>query len=327
MLRIAPIADSVPLRITLVFCGLLMGCSRDEPPTPPPAGPPAKEVALPGAAVMIAAGDIAVCDANGDEATAHIVDSLLTADSAAKLQSVVVTIGDNAYPSGSSGVENDFPRCFSPSWGSTRIMKVIHPSPGNHDYDSGSAEPYFSYFGQRAGPAGKGYYSYDVGSWHVVSLNSELYFEYGSPAEVQQQEDWLRRDLETHRTLCTLAYFHRPVFSSGKYGSTRATHPLWTILYEAGADLVLNGHEHDYERFLPQTPAGVADSAKGITQIVAGTGGADLRPVDYPLARNSAYQIHGRWGVLKLTLGAGEYRHAFLDTGGRVWDAGGGKCH
>src|SRR5256714_6895002 len=157
MLRIAPIADSVPLRITLVFCGLLMGCSRDEPPTPPPGGPPAKEVALPGAAVMIAAGDIAVCDANGDEATAHIVDSLLTADSAAKLQSVVVTIGDNAYPSGSSGVENDFPRCFSPSWGSTRIMKVINPSPGNHDYNTGSAEPDFSYFGQRAGPAGKGY--------------------------------------------------------------------------------------------------------------------------------------------------------------------------
>ncbi len=315
------------LLLGVALVGVLVGCSRDEPPTPPPAGPPAKEVALPGAAVMIAAGDIAVCGTSGDEATAHIVDSLLTTDSVAKLQNVVVTIGDNAYPSGSSGVENDFPRCFSPSWGSTRIMKVIHPSPGNHDYDSGSAEPYFSYFGQRAGPAGKGYYSYEVGSWHVVSLNSELYFEHGSPDEVQQQEDWLRKDLETHRTLCTLAYFHRPVFSSGKYGSTRATHPLWNILYEAGADLVLNGHEHDYERFLPQTPAGVADSAKGITQIVAGTGGANLRPVDYPLARNSAYQIHGRWGVLKLTLGAGEYRHAFLDTGGRVWDAGGGKCH
>ena len=103
--------------------------------------------------------------------------------------------------------------------------------------------------------------------------------------------------------------------------------PLWTILYEGGADLILNGHEHHYERFLPQTPAGAADSAKGVAQIIAGTGGGDLRGVDPQLARNSAYQIHGHYGVLKLTLGTGEYRHAFLDTDGRVWDAGGGKCH
>lgn len=310
----------------VALSALLVACSRDEPPSPPP-GTPVKEIGLPGAPVMIAAGDIAVCGVSADEATAHIVDSLLTANSAAKVQSAVVTIGDNAYPSGSSGVENDFPRCFSPSWGSPRIMSVIHPSPGNHDYDSGSGEPYFSYFGKSAGPAGKGYYSFDFGGWHVVSLNSELYFDHGSRDAAKQQEDWLRKDLEIHRALCTLAYFHRPFFSSGNHGSSRQMQTLWKILYDGGADLVLNGHEHHYERFLPQTPAGAADSARGVAQIIAGTGGADLRSVDAQLAPNSAYQIHGRHGVLKLTLGASEYRHAFLDTDGRVWDAGSGKCH
>jgi hypothetical protein len=276
---------------------------------------------------MIGAGDIAVCDVNGDEETAHIVDSLLTTEGAAGVQGVVVTIGDNAYPSGSSGVDNDFPRCFSPSWGLPRIMNVIHPSLGNHDYDSGNADPYFSYFGGRAGSWGKGYYSYDVGDWHAIALNSELYFEHGSSAEATQQEDWLRADLQAHRALCTLAYFHRPLFSSGDYGSTREMLALWKILYDGGADLVLNGHEHHYERFRPQAPNGAADPVKGIVEIIAGTGGGELRGVHSPLARNSAYQIHGHFGVLKLTLGAGEYRHAFLDTEGRVWDAGSGKCH
>ncbi len=277
--------------------------------------------------MMIGAGDIAVCGTSRDEATARIVDSVITAASAEKVESAVFTLGDNAYPSGSAGPDDDLQQCFSPSWGSPRISSIIHPSPGNHDYDSGNGEPYFAYFGERAGPSGKGYYSYDVGEWHVVSLNSELYFEAGDDSEARQQEDWLRNDLKDHRRLCTLAYFHRPFFSSGRYGTTREVQPLWSILYEAGADLVLNGHEHDYERFLPQTPAGDADAAKGIAQIIAGTGGAGLRGVHEPFARNSAFRIHGHHGVLKLTLGAGEYRHAFLDTDGRVWDAGGGKCH
>ncbi|MDP9201014.1 MAG: metallophosphoesterase [Gemmatimonadota bacterium] len=311
----------------IALSGLIVGCSRDEPPTPTPPGGSPNEIVLPGAPVMIGAGDIAVCGTSGDEATAKIVDSVLTADSAATVQSVVFTLGDNAYPSGSGGVDNDFPRCFSPSWGGRRIMNVIRPAPGNHDYDSGSGAPYFAYFGERAGLPGKGYYSYDVGEWHVISLNSELYFGRANPSEAREQEDWLRRDLEDHRNLCALAYFHRPLFSSGDHGGTQDVQPLWRMLYEGGVDVVLNGHEHNYERFLPQTPAGVADSAKGIEQIVAGTGGAALRGVRYPLARNSLVQIHGRFGVLKLSLGAGEYRHAFLDADGRVWDAAGRKCH
>jgi hypothetical protein len=306
----------------------MVGCSRDEPPTPIPPGARPSELAISGTpVVMIGAGDIAVCGTGGDEATGRLVDSVLLADSVARIATAVFTLGDNAYPSGSSGVDNDFPRCFSPSWGSKRIMNVIHTAPGNHDYDSGSGAPYFAYFGARAGPPGKGYYSYDFGGWHFISLNSELYYGSGIPGDVTAQEEWLRRDLRDHPALCTIAYWHRPLFSSGSYGPTSQVQRLWRILNEGGADLVLNGHEHDYERFLPQTPDGVVDSVKGITQIVAGTGGGVLRNMIAPFARNSAFQIHGRFGVLKLTLGAGEYRHAFIDADGRVWDPGTGKCH
>ncbi|HEV7389257.1 MAG TPA: metallophosphoesterase, partial [Gemmatimonadaceae bacterium] len=224
-------------------------------------------------------------------------------------------------------VAGDFERCFGTSWGKPRVLNVIHPSPGNHDYDSGSGQPYFSYFGDRAGPPGKGYYSYDVGKWHVVSLNSELLFRRGSADEAKAQEDWLRSDLKTHPALCTLAYFHRPLFSSGVYGATEEVQDLWNILYSAGVDLVLNGHEHHYERFFPQTPAGVADSVTGMAEIIAGTGGGDLRRVRSELAPNSAYRVHGHFGVIKLTLGDGKYVHSFIDADGGIWDVAGGNCH
>jgi hypothetical protein len=304
---------------------LVLGCSRDEGATP--RGKTLTEFALPGAAVMIGAGDIAVCGTGGDEATGRLVDSLIAADSVANVVSAVFTLGDNAYPSGSGGVRDDLPRCFSPSWGRKRILNLIHPAPGNHDYDSGTGAPYFSYFGARAGPSGKGYYSYDVGEWHVVSLNSELYFERAKPSQAKQQEDWLRKDLQDHPSLCTLAYFHRPLFSSGVYGSTPQVQPLWNILYAGGVDLVLNGHEHHYERFAPQTTGGIADSVTGIEQIIVGTGGGNLRGVRETPALNSVVRVYGHFGILKLTLGTGEYRTAFLGTDGRVWDAGAGKCH
>jgi hypothetical protein len=313
--------------LVLALSSLVFGCSRDEKPTAAPPGGSAKEVALAGAPVMIGVGDIAVCGTSGDERTARLVDSVLTADSAASAVSVVFTLGDNAYPSGWSGVDNYFPLCFTPSWGSKRIMNLIHPSPGNHDYDSGTGAPYFAYFGARAGPYGKGYYSYDVGQWHVISLNSEVYFSRATPDDAKEQEDWLRRDLSLHTNPCTLAYFHRPLFSSGEHSGTREMLPLWIILFDGGVDLVLNGHDHHYERFRPQTPAGVADSVRGITEIIAGTGGASLRRVIQPLAKNSVVQVHGHYGILKLTLGAGEYRHSFLGTDGIVWDYGTGECH
>jgi hypothetical protein len=313
----------------LALALLVLGCSREEKPTPTPERPADQvESILPGAPMIIAAGDIAVCGTSGDEGTAALVEKALAEDSARGVQSVVSTLGDNAYPSGSSGVDGDFPRCFAPSWGTPRIMKVIRPSPGNHDYDSGSLQPYFQFFGQSAGAGGKSYYSYDVGSWHVVSLDSELYFEDKNPAHARAQESWLRQDLKTHPSLCALAYFHRPLFSSGIYApGSSEMRTLWDILDKANVDLVLNGHEHHYERFLPQTPSGVADSTRGMAEIIAGTGGGDLRALHNPFTRNSVFQVRGHFGILKLALGTGEYRHAFIDTDGGVWDAGAGKCH
>jgi hypothetical protein len=321
-----PAFDSVKRQMWLVVAiALLLGCSRDDSATP--TGKSLTEETLPGAVVMIGAGDIAVCGTSGDEATGRLVDSLLAADSVANVVSAVFTLGDNAYPSGPGGGTNDLRRCFSPSWGAKRILNLIHPAPGNHDYDSGSGAPYFAYFGARAGPPGKGYYSYDVGEWHAISLNSELYFERANPSQAKQQEDWLRRDLRDHPNLCTLAYFHRPLFSSGVHGDTPQVQPLWNIMYSGGVDLVLNGHEHHYERFRPQTTGGIADSVRGIEQIIVGTGGGALRGVRHTLSPNSVAEVHGRFGVLKLLLGAGEYRTAFIGTDGRVWDTGAGKCH
>jgi hypothetical protein len=315
--------------LLLLALPTLVRCSPRERATPPPADASAKEVAMSGSVVMIGVGDIAVCGTSGDEATARIVDSVLKADSAAKVENAVFTMGDNAYPSGSGGANNFFSRCFTPSWGDSTIMRVIHPSPGNHDFDLQNGVGYYRYFGDRAGPPGKGYYSYDIGEWHAVSLNSELLIDVdpASFREAKAQEDWLTKDLKEHSKPCTLAYFHRPLFTSGVHGPTPEVRSLWSILYENGVDLILNGHEHHYERFLPQTPAGIVDSAKGIEEIIVGTGGGDLRGLRYPLARNSTVQIHGYFGVLKLTLGSAEYRHAFLDTEGRIWDRGGRKCH
>ncbi len=294
--------------------------------TPPAAGAPAAEIALAGAAVMVGAGDIAVCGTQGDEATAALVDSILKTDSAANVPNAVFTVGDNAYPSGARGYDDFFERCFTPSWGnkSKSIMKWIHPTPGNHDFEIRSGAGYYRYFRDRAGPVGKGYYSYNIGDWHVVALNSEL--TVGSVAD-GGQEEWLRKDLKDHANVCTMAYFHKPLFSSGTHGAAPQMHDLWTILYEAGVDLVVNGHEHHYERFNPQTPAGLPDSLRGIEQIIVGTGGAGLRGADNQGEPNSVARIQGYFGVLKLTLGKDEYRHAFLDTEGRIWDQGGRKCH
>src|SRR6266576_3429300 len=179
-------------RLPLLSIALLIACSgEDKSPSPNASDGPPTELKLAGP-VVVGAGDIAVCGTSGDLATGRLVDSLVRFDSSSGRQTVVVTMGDNAYPSGKEGVERDFERCFGTSWGKPRVLNVIHPSPGNHDYDSGSGPPYFSYFGDRAGPPGKGYYSYDVGKWHVVSLNTELLFRRGSADEAKAQEDWLR---------------------------------------------------------------------------------------------------------------------------------------
>ena len=304
---------------------LIAACKPAENVTPPEAHAPASLVALSGAALFIGAGDIGVCGSRGDERTAQLVDSVLKADSAAGVPTAAFTLGDNAYP---SGLDRDFVRCFNSSWGDPkkRIMKVLRPSIGNHDHQSARGAAYYRYFGARAGPAFKGYYSYDLGDWHAVVINSQMIVT-GSRAEIAQQEEWLKNDLRNRSKRCTVAYFHHPLFSSGAHGPNRAMGPLWKILSEGGVDLVLNGHEHHYERFLPMNAAGAVDSVNGMEEIIVGTGGGGLTGIRSRPQAGSARRIQGHWGVLIATLGAEEYRTAFLDVNGEVWDPSGRKCH
>jgi len=294
--------------------------------TPPPAAAPAEQVAMSGASAMVGVGDIASCSQRLGVETAILVDSILRADSAAKVQAAVFTLGDNVY---SSGTTEQFEKCFTPAWGDPkrRIMKSLHPTPGNHEYYTPNADPYYKYFGPAAGVVGKGYYSYDVAKWHIVVVNSELFVNsIFSDSARKEQLDWVTQDLKDHKALCTIAYWHHPRFSSGWHGNDARFNALWQILYNDGVDLVLNGHDHDYERFAPVNPAGILDSTKGIAEIVAGTGGEDLRGFN-TIVPNSVYRIEGRVGVLLLTLGDKEWRSAWVEVGGRVWDQAGGKCH
>lgn len=293
---------------------------------PPPADASTAAVKMSGAYVLIGTGDIGECSTRGAIATAKLMDSVLRADDSAHVHDEVFTLGDNAYPGGSI---RDYEKCFTPTWGDSAkvIMKNIRPSLGNHDYGTGGAAPYFQFFGKRAGPPNKGYYSYDVGEWHAIVLNSEMVVNVSfSSADRQAQLDWLAEDLKSNNKVCTVAYWHHPRFSSGWHGSDKRMAPFWQLLYDGGADLVLVGHDHNYERFLPQTPDGVVDSTKGIVQIVSGTGGGDLRDFKTPLPL-SAYRVEGHYGVLKLTLGATSYTSAFLGSDGTIWDRAGGNCH
>lgn len=295
--------------------------------TPPPADASAELVALSGASVMIGVGDIAVCGTSYDEATAKLVDSVVKADSAAGVQDAIFTVGDHVYP---TGARANWDRCWSTSWGDSakRIMRVLRPSIGNHDLDGGFGEAYYEIFGKNAGAKGKGFYAYDLGEWKIISLNSEIVTNPAFPPEARrEQEDWLKKELQGNTKKCALAYFHRPRFSSGGHAGDLRMTGIWNILYEHNVDVVINGHEHHYERFGPQTPAGLSDTVRGIVQFIVGTGGASLTGIRNPVQPNSARRIQGHYGVLKLTLGAGEYQHAFLDTQGRVWDRAGGKCH
>ena len=266
-----------------------------------------------GAPVVVAAGDIAVCYGAGDQATAE----LLT-----QIGGTVLTLGDNAYRYGTPAA---FADCYDPSWG--RAKDRTKPSPGNHDYYSGGAEGYFGYFGEAAGERGRGYYSYDLGAWHVVSLNSNCEFVGGCGAGSAQVR-WLEDDLARNRKACTLAYWHHPLFSSGeKHGNTPEVRPLWTTLHAAGAEVVLSGHEHNYERFAPQDPLGKANPARGIRQFVVGTGGRSHYEITDPIA-NSEVHNDDTYGVLKLTLRPEGYDWRFVPVeGGRFTDSGGARCH
>lgn len=269
-----------------------------------------------GSAVLLAAGDIAGCSSSGDEATAKLLDAL---------GGTVATLGDNVYDSGTA---SEFSSCYAPNWG--RHKARTYPAPGNHDYQTAGASGYYGYFGDAATPLEpgcrsgcKGYYSYDLGAWHVIVINSNVDMTAGS-AQLQ----WLRADLAAHPTTCTLAYWHHPRFSSGStHGSSTASQPIWQVLYDAGADLVLVGHDHTYERFAPQDAAGRADSQRGIREFVVGTGGRGHYSFG-TIQPNSEVRNGDTFGVLKLTLTATGYSWEFVPEAGKTFsDSGNGSCH
>jgi acid phosphatase type 7 len=292
-----------------LVCLVLFGttsplASAVEAPAPSAAGDP----------VLVGAGGIASCNTPGDEATAALINRLPHAR--------VFTAGDNAYEKGTAA---QFANCYGKSWG--RFKGRTRPAPGNHDYATASGEPYYAYFGAAAGTKGQGWYSYDVGAWHVVVLNSNCVGN-ARCARGSAQERWLKADLAASNARCTAAIIHHPRFSSDNIEGNRPfVGPLWDALYAAGADLVISGHARVYERFAPQTPSGKKDAAYGLPLINVGTGGRGHAGFKAPVA-NSLVRNGSAWGVLKLTLHAASYDFAFLPVAGaKFTDAGSGTCH
>jgi Calcineurin-like phosphoesterase len=301
------------LRTTLVgvavATAVVIACNR--PPTGPDptstttsSGPPPP----PPSQVFAGAGDIADCRTPGfpAQATARLLDDI---------DGFIFTAGDNAYP---NGAMRDYLNCYEPTWG--RHKDRTRPAPGNHEYETPNASAYFDYFGENAGPRGDGYYSFNLGAWHILSLNSNIAAGVGST-----QHSWVVRDLQNNRAGCTLAYWHHPLFSSGQNGPSRIMSDIYRALYDANAELVIVGHDHVYERFGPQTVDGNPDDLRGIRQFTVGVGGAELTPFRTP-ARNSEVRLSA-YGILKLSLNATSYDAAFIQTNGSIGDVISGRCH
>ena len=286
--------------VLLVAILSLSHCGGNTPTTPTP--PPVYNDA-----VFAGAGDIALCSALGPaEATAKLLDGI---------PGTVFTLGDNVQK---DGTQEEFRDCYNPTWGRHRAR--TYPSVGNHDYGTAGAAPYFAYFGFVAAP-GTGYYSYTLGSWRLFVLNSNIDIGTGSA-----QLSWLTEQLSQAPEPCTLAYWHHPMFTSGPNGANPGMFPLWNVLYTYHVDVVMNGHDHLYERFAPQDPYGRADPARGVRQFTAGSGGAPLYPV-VAVAANSEVRasVHG---VLKLTLRSGTYDWEFVPVAGQTFrDTGSTACH
>ena len=256
-------------------------------------------------------GDAGRCDTLNDDRTAALAETI---------PGTLVTLGDSVY---SDGTTKEFADCYGPGWG--RLLERTRPAPGNHEYHIAGAAGYFDYFGDRAGPAGRGWYSFDLGTWHLLSLDSECY-AIGGCGPDSPQGRWIAEDLAARVVACTLAYWHRPVFSTGQHGDQRDVAPLWQALQDAGADVVLSGHDHDYERFVRQDAAGRPDPG-GMTEFVVGTGGAPLRAFLLP-HDTSAFRDAGHYGVLVLTLRPGAFDWRFLSVpDGAPLDSGSEACH
>jgi hypothetical protein len=266
-------------------------------------------------AVLVGAGDIASCGGDGDSRTAALLDAV---------DGTVVTLGDNAYP---DGTPDQFARCYGPTWGRHRAR--TRPVLGNHEYHTRGAAGHFGYFGAAAGPRGRGWYSFEAGGWHVVVLNTNC--DVVGCAAGSAQERWLRADLAASAargTRCTVALGHHPLFTSGRtHAPVTAVRPLVHALHDAAVELLLSGHNHQYERFAPQDPAGRRDDARGVRQFVVGTGGNGHYPFG-PAAPHSEVRHTGTYGVLRLALHPDRYEWRFVpEPGADFTDAGTGRCH
>ncbi len=272
--------------------------------TPPPTGTPSSD-----SVVFVGAGDIARCSSLQDDLTAQLLDNI---------PGYVFTIGDNANPNGSA---SDYANCYEPTWG--RHKARTRPALGDNDYGTAGAAAAFAYFGAAVGAPGQGYYSYNAGAWHIVVLNSNC-SQVGGCSPGSPQGQWLQADLAANPATCTLAIFHEPLFSSN--GGDDDLRDFWAMLYSAGADIVLNGHRHYYERFALQNPDGVADPGRGIRQFTVGTGGDSLSSIDSNPANLQA-RNNTTHGVLKLTLHPAGYDWEFVPVPGQTFtDSGSDTC-
>ena len=312
LLVIAAVTTAVLVTVSFVGCpdsrpesptspslvGAQPSVAASPPPPPAPAPPPDE--------MFVGAGDIARCGGGQSEATARLLDGI---------PGTVFTVGDNVYPRGTA---DNYAQCYGPTWG--RHKHRTYPTVGNHDWQEASGGPYFAYFGASAGPPGLGYYSFDLGAWHIISLNSQAAAAPGSA-----QYEWLKADLAASTADCTLAMWHHPVFSSGTNGNQPQMREVWRLLHRHGADIVLNGHEHVYERFGPQDADGRATPG-GIREFIVGTGGYSLYDRGRTQPNSEAWE-NRTWGVLKLVLKSGSYEWQFVPIAGQTYaDSGTGRC-
>lgn len=303
--------SATPLPPTLTTTASSTPQTPTQTPSPSPSPTPAP-------AVLIGAGDIALCGDDpqyqGDEKTAQQIEKLI----AESPQTAVFTAGDN---SNADGKLAELKNCFGKTWG--RFLERIHPAPGNHDYQTNAAEPYFTYFGDAAGQAGFGFYSYDLGDWHIIALNSNCNDIACGPES--KQVKWLRDDIQASGKKCMLAYWHHPRWSSGLAGG-RSAATFWKTVTELGVDVVVNGHDHDYERFAPQDADG-SPTQNGTREFVVGTGGAMLR--DWGTIKpNSEVRYNQTHGVIQFKLFPGRYEWQFYPVDDEAMtDMGSDICH
>ncbi len=282
--------------------------------TASPSGTPGSD---PVTAVLVGAGDIADCDTGPASNSAAAATAALVA----RIPGTVFTAGDEAYEDGSPA---QFQDCYDPTWGVFKDRTLL-PAIGNHEYKTAGGAGYYGYFGALAGTSGDGWYSREIGGWHVVVLNANCSIVGCGPGSPQLE--WLKHDLAAHPAACTLAIWHQPRFSSGLHGDDLAVKPFWDVLWAAHADLVIGGHDHDYERFAPQDPAGHLDLTGGIREIVVGTGGAPLRPF-FSVALNRESASVTAHGVIVLSLHATSYDWQFVPVAGKTFtDRGSAACH